>query len=413
MDHSSIWIFIAFILLAIALCVGLIVWLYDYIAPIMSAHKGAVGDFLERIFTRRRSRHSDDDDDEESEDLDDATATLLSMLPASTIVVDDDDEVIRANPQAYRLGIVDDDAIVNDQIRQAIATVREQGSRIALEITTQTPQRFVLDDQDDQLTGVDRPNWLKIIVGRISEQFVVVLIEDISTQVRFAQIRDDFIENVSQQLVEPVEQLSELADALEHQEQSREQIIERARQVRRSSKYVDHMVEDLLLLMKAQEPIVPSQSNIISLCEQMNIVVQELQPIAAQANITLDVRAQEDLHVHADDSQIQTAIKKLVENAMEYSPSPSTVHVVLTTSQDAQHAVIRVIDQGTGIAESEQSRIFERFFRGSNQNERAYDGVGLGLAIVKHVALTHHGSATVWSRVGQGSTFSLILPLAQ
>ncbi len=57
--------------------------------------------------------------------------------------------------------------------------------------------------------------------------------------------------------------------------------------------------------------------------------------------------------------------------------------------------------------------MFERFYRGSNQNERTQDGIGLGLAIVKHVALTHHGSASVWSRVGQGSTFTLSLPVAR
>ena len=75
--------------------------------------------------------------------------------------------------------------------------------------------------------------------------------------------------------------------------------------------------------------------------------------------------------------------------------------------------MIRVIDQGTGIAKKDQARIFERFYRGVEQSNRTADGVGLGLAIGKHVALTHHGDVTVWSAHGQGSTFSLTLPLAQ
>ena len=82
-------------------------------------------------------------------------------------------------------------------------------------------------------------------------------------------------------------------------------------------------------------------------------------------------------------------------------------------SKDGEQAVIRVIDQGVGIAKKDQARIFERFYRGSSQSERTADGVGLGLAIVKHVALTHHGDVSVWSAPGQGSTFSLTLPLAQ
>ena len=74
---------------------------------------------------------------------------------------------------------------------------------------------------------------------------------------------------------------------------------------------------------------------------------------------------------------------------------------------------VTVSDTGIGIAPEHQSRIFERFYRGVEQSNRTADGVGLGLAIVKHVALTHHGDVTVWSAPGQGSTFSLTLPLAQ
>ena len=71
-----------------------------------------------------------------------------------------------------------------------------------------------------------------------------------------------------------------------------------------------------------------------------------------------------------------------------------------------------MIDHGQGMDKEDQKRIFERFYRGKNQNERTADGVGLGLAIVKHVALTHHGSVGVWSAPRQGSTFTVALPLA-
>ena len=64
-------------------------------------------------------------------------------------------------------------------------------------------------------------------------------------------------------------------------------------------------------------------------------------------------------------------------------------------------------------SKADQGRIFERFYRADNQNEETAVGIGLGLAIVKHVALTHHGSVTVWSAPGEGSTFTLMLPLAQ
>lgn len=89
------------------------------------------------------------------------------------------------------------------------------------------------------------------------------------------------------------------------------------------------------------------------------------------------------------------------------------MNVTVNPDESGTQAVIRVLDRGVGIAAKEQNRIFERFYRADNQNERSGDGIGLGLAIVKHVALTHHGSASVWSSPGQGSTFTFALPLAR
>ncbi len=103
---------------------------------------------------------------------------------------------------------------------------------------------------------------------------------------------------------------------------------------------------------------------------------------------------------------------KLVENAIAYSPDRTTVNVSIKANEEHTEAVVSVLDRGVGIPVGEQNRIFERFYRGDNQNEHSQDGIGLGLAIVKHVALTHHGSASVWSSPGQGSTFALVLPLA-
>lgn len=182
---------------------------------------------------------------------------MLSILPAASIVVDDSDDVVRANPAAYRLGIVNDDVIVDSRVLDAVRKVREHGGKTSLEITTSTPKRFALpepvDAEEDLKTStVSRPNWLKLVIGRIDEQFVVVLIDDISESVRFSQMRDDFVTNVSEMIIRPSEDLQRLADVLEHGGMSPEQVAQAARDVRRSSAYVDHMVKDLLLLIKAQ-----------------------------------------------------------------------------------------------------------------------------------------------------------------
>ena len=121
----------------------------------------------------------------------------------------------------------------------------------------------------------------------------------------------------------------------------------------------------------------------------------------------------ESLEINGEAEQIQTALAKLVENAIIYSPDGASVNMTAKPDEDGERVVIRVLDRGIGIADKEQGRVFERFYRGGNQTGHSQDGIGLGLAIVKHMELTHHGSASVWSSPGQGSTFTLTLPLAR
>ena len=367
----------------------------------------------------------DDGRDAGDDTLDDATNALLSILPLASIVVDEHDEVVRAHPDAYALGVVRDDAIADDTVARAVHEVRSYGGKRQFDLTTTTlhspkkapkagrpsvrevaRQSLMGQSQDKPSTSVSRPNWLKVIVGRLNERFVVVRVSDVSDTVRFSQMRDSFI-------VKPTQSLEELADALENDSADRDVVKESAAKLRRSCAHMKHMVSDLLLLIKAQEPILPTSDNRINVMEQVQAVADAHRQAARQRGIDIEVNGDGSLEVNGDGEQIQTAIAKLLENAISYSPDGKGATVSVKPDEDGSQVLISVIDRGCGIERKEQSRIFERFYRGGNQNERSVDGVGLGLAIVKHVALTHHGSASVWSAPGQGSTFTLTLPAAR
>lgn len=382
----------------------------------------------------RSLTHRNDDDEHDADDdtLDDATNALLSMLPLASIVVDEHDEVIRAHPSAYSLGVVRDDVIIEDSVLQAVREVRSFGSKKQFDLTTttayvaqHTPKAGKLSTRQaakQALIGqqpaskptatVSRPNWLKVIVGKLSDNLVVVLISDVSESVRFSQVRDSFITNVSEQLLKPTQSLEQLADIVERGGTSQQDVERNAMQLRQSCSRLEHMISDLLLLIKAQEPILPTTDNRINVMDPVRVVVNSHREVAAQRNITIDMKGDESLEINGEAEQIQAALAKLVENAITYSKDGSTINVVAKANEEGTEAVISVLDRGAGIAIGEQSRIFERFYRGDNQNDHSGDGIGLGLAIVKHVALTHHGSASVWSSPGQGSTFTLVLPLA-
>ena len=128
--ETSAIIAATFALFAVGALIGLGILLVDLLTPLFTrASDGVplserVNDLLSRLRCRHRKNRDDDDDDDDDDDLQDSTAALLTMIPAAAVVVDETDEVVRANPDAYRLGVVDDDAIVSVPIAEAVRDVR-------------------------------------------------------------------------------------------------------------------------------------------------------------------------------------------------------------------------------------------------------------------------------------------------
>ncbi|RSX51094.1 sensor histidine kinase [Bifidobacterium callimiconis] len=426
----SMVIFVIFCVMLLIAIVALISKLYNWAYPFLSQYinTDAIAHWRASIGFRRSRKRNDDDDDDDDE-LDFETVRMLSVIPGLTVVVDENDEVLQASTDTYRLGIVNDECLVNDHILQAVHSVRESGGKRSCELVTQTPDRFASeyrfgDDGVDgaasvqqQVTGdgmvvFTRPNWLKVTVGQISETKTLVIINDVSEEHRFAQVREDFVANVTEQLLKPTRALETLGEDLEEDDVDVSQILVEASRVRNYASHLSHLVDDLLLLIKAQSKVVPNQDNLVNLLDQVRTAADCMAPLARTSNVRVIVNGADDIMVHAESEQLQGALGKLIENAIEYSPEHKAVGIAVSRAKDGKHALVRVVDQGCGIPREEQPRIFERFYRGSNQSSRTGDGVGLGLAIVKHVALTHHGSVSVWSAPRQGSTFTFSLPLA-
>ncbi len=114
--------------------------------------------------------------------------------------------------------------------------------------------------------------------------------------------------------------------------------------------------------------------------------------------------------VRGDERQLVSAVANLLDNAVKYSEPGSKVEV--TSSRSGGWVRLAVRDQGIGIPAKDLERIFERFYRVDRARSRETGGTGLGLAIVRHVATNHGGDVRVRSREGEGSTFTLRLPLA-
>jgi signal transduction histidine kinase len=182
--------------------------------------------------------------------------------------------------------------------------------------------------------------------------------------------------------------------------------------IARQDRRLTQLVADLLLLARMDKQPAPLRRQSCCLNDLVSDLVEELstRAIAARITLTLEVHSATTLEVFGDLDQLYRLVSNLIVNAIQYTPASGTVKIILERSD--RYAMIRVSDTGIGIAPSEQKRIFDRFYRVNSDRSRHTGGSGLGLAIAKAIALTHHGSLTVQSQLGRGSTFTLQLPLA-
>ncbi len=470
--YSPLMVFVVFALIALCVAIVVVMFAFDFV---LSTFRNVFVPFFDSTFSRifmtfRRGfkrifriifhkkmqkvlgdsdfdSDSDFDIDDSSEDISSDACAVLAMLPGATIVVDKNNDVLRASSQSYTLGVVLDDSIVQPRVLQAVNNVRFSGGYESFDLVTFTPKQYVTisEDSDFYVDNVDnadnasylqssaafdssstqssdsasspstisRPNWLNITVGSVGEGKVVVIINDSSAEHLFEQTRNDFISNVSNQLISSTRMISSLTNVLQSKDVNASRIKDIAASAQKSSKHLEHMLEDLLLLMRAQSPIDTSKASVVNVLKVLEDVKNIVSALSSSKNVRVIIKADSSLNVLADSSQISSAIRKLVENAIIYSNKNSVVALCALKSEDNRFAVIRVVDSGIGIPLKDQPRIFERFYRSSNQNDFSKDGVGLGLAIAKHVALTHHGSITLWSRPGQGTTVNFAIPLAK
>ncbi len=173
---------------------------------------------------------------------------------------------------------------------------------------------------------------------------------------------------------------------------------------------LNELVSQIIALSRLQSDDPMLASHDVQIAQVLEAAASRCREQAQARQISVSVQSAPGLWINGDTEQVETAVANLVHNAIAYSEPGA--RVALTAGEDSQGMVaIRVSDNGIGISEEDQKRIFERFYRVDADRSRASGGTGLGLSIVKHVAAAHSGEVTVWSRPGRGSTFTLRLPI--
>ncbi|MDZ4376293.1 MAG: ATP-binding protein [Phenylobacterium sp.] len=266
-------------------------------------------------------------------------------------------------------------------------------------------------------------------------QRLVVVLRDETDARRTERMRADFLANASHELRTPLASLAGFVETLrthaKDDTQAREKFLGiMAQQATRMARLVD----DLLSLSRIElnEHIAPSGK--VDLARTVQDVSDALRPLTEERAVSILIRAEPPPpSVTGDRDQLVQVIQNLVDNAIKYTPKGGRVRVELELAESPEaaransrggvglsllspdggegqaYAVVRVSDEGPGIARQHLPRLSERFYRVEGQRS---GGTGLGLAIVKHVVNRHRGGLIVESAEGEGSTFSVYLPIA-
>ncbi|MBX3120247.1 MAG: hypothetical protein KF784_14370 [Fimbriimonadaceae bacterium] len=242
-----------------------------------------------------------------------------------------------------------------------------------------------------------------------NEDRVFVSIYDITDLRRLERIRQDFVANVSHELRTPLASIRAMAETLLDEPDA--ELEKRDRYLEKMIAEIDRLTQlssELLILSAAESNPVRKQA--ADLAQIVNSVVQQLEPKATAKGIQLSWEGPSSLVIEANTSQLTQIAINLIENAINYT-NEGTVHVEL--SEEGGNAVLKVTDTGIGIATEHLPRIFERFYRVDKGRSRTVGGTGLGLSIVRHLAESHGGRVTLDSTLGQGSVFTVELPVGE
>jgi two-component system, OmpR family, sensor histidine kinase SenX3 len=312
------------------------------------------------------------------------------------VVVDQRGEIVHRNAVAEQLTGPGGDALTADAIWELLdRTLRGlEGER---ELRLFGPPRRVLHVRAIPLDDGTRP------IGGVA------FLRDVSETRRIENMRRDFVANVSHELKTPIGALGLLAETMAGEEDA-EMLRRLAGRVLHESERLERTVEDLLDLsiLEAQES---PERELIAVDMLMADAAERMASTAEAAGIPIEMTEPAgDILVACDRRQVTSALFNLLDNAVKYSEEGGKVD--FTAQVEGFSVAISVRDHGIGIPHRDLERIFERFYRVDRTRSRATGGTGLGLAIVRHVAQAHQGEVSVESEEGQGSTFTLKLPLA-
>lgn len=335
---------------------------------------------------------------------------ILDAMPDPAIAIDHDRLVLHANQPAvdifgsirrgWPISLASRVPELDEAIERAIATRAPQS--VALRERMPIERRF-----DASVAPLRGPH--------AGMPALLIVLHDNSERDRLAQMRADFVAHASHELRTPLASLRGFIETL--QGAAKEDPVARERFLSIMSGEalrMTRLLDDLLSLTRVEMHVHIPPTGQVEINEVVGEVVESLEPIASAADTTIQVETTPSEHfVRGDRDEVVQVLVNILQNAIKYGRERGSIVVRVAQQSEGtkRHVEIAVTDNGPGIAEEHLPRLTERFYRVDDKSSREKGGTGLGLAIVKHILTRHQGYLKIASKLGQGSTFTIGLPV--
>ncbi len=337
-------------------------------------------------------------------------AAILGSMVEGVIAVDTDDGVLHLNPAARQIIQVGPEECIGKRIWEVTRT-REicEALTEALRSNSEVLKEISIVDRPRDRAIKIHASPLKDSEGRLAG--AVVLLHDITALRRLETVRRDFVANVSHELKTPLTAVRGLVETMlddpDIDSETSKRFLEK---IHRQAMRLSALVTDLLTLSRVDRETTDLERTVIDLRQPVRESLRTLASSAEAKAITVQASMPEDsVKILGDSEALRQAVDNVLDNAIKYTPEGG--RIALELKRNGDQASLSIEDSGPGIDPQHKDRIFERFYRVDKARSRELGGTGLGLSIVKHIAQAHDGEVYLESEPGQGSIFTISLPI--
>lgn len=264
---------------------------------------------------------------------------------------------------------------------------------------------------DLKLSLPNKPGEIfEVLLLETREEFQLLVLRNVTDRERLDAMRKDFVANVSHEIRTPLTVIGGFAETLIDQDVSPEDRKKYLDLILVQAGTLGQLVDDLLTLSTLESAQRPPLDELVNLSEIASQEIENIQSLS-QTGHQFFLEAPNPVIIRGQRKEIATVLRNFLTNAVRYTPSPG--NITLIASLDTNSARITVSDSGIGIAPEQIPRLTERFYRVDKGRSRESGGTGLGLAIVKHIAIRHDARLDIESKLGIGSTFSVVFPASR